>query len=86
VSLYRITHAIESTEIKTTRSGHEEWFGAADLPFLHRTVGVLNARHGPGTHRIEERNVSAAERMMAEAITVRSTGNASTWRGPAGNS
>lgn len=62
MNLYRITWAIKD------RRDHGEWFEAADLPFLHRTAGVLNARYGSGTHRIEERVVTRAAQMMAEAI------------------
>lgn len=62
MSLYHIAWAIGA------RQGHGEWFGTTDLPFLHRTIGVLNARHGPGTHRIEERVVTRAAQMMAEAL------------------
>ena len=65
MSFYRITWTIEA------RQGHGEWFGAADLPFLHRLVGTLNRRHGPGTHRLEERVVTRATQMMAEAILAR---------------
>lgn len=82
MSLYRIAWAIGA------RQGHGEWFSATDLPFLHRTVGVLGARHGPGTHRIEERVVTRAAQMMAEALNaliVGSTGNTSKWHGSAGD-
>jgi len=58
VTLHRVIH---QTPVNPTQG---PWHSSASLRSLNRVVGELNRRYGPGTHRIESRDVSDAQAIV----------------------